>query len=1094
MKNLGEKRKKRKPGKSAGTSRFLVALCCVIQFLFSLNVYGQKTVTVSGTVSDPDGQYLPGVNILKKGTTQGTITDTEGNYRIEVPENTTLVFSFIGFNTQEVPVKDQSVINITLAVEDQSLSDVIVVGYGTQSKRTVTSAISKVSGDVMENASLSTAGEGLKGKISGVRVYTTNNTPGAEVTFRVRDGSSLGMDNNPLVLVDGIERTIAGINPNDIASVEVLKDAASSAIYGSRASNGVILITTKRGAADTAPQITFNSSWSLESATGFMDYLSAEEAITLERNRQQYNPNASKLLYANGYAYSTGNTSDSHFSTRYLEAGEAVPNGYKTMTDPLNTSKTIIFQDNDWVEKCFPDALWQNYDLSISGGTQAITYAASIGYNDDSGVGLGTSYDRFTARANADVRVTKKLKFSANMDFSQSNSDEFSNQYQIITRGMMTASTQKFNYDDGAYEGTPTKGMNSSSINPLFYSHYATNANRVDRTGLNGILNYDIVDGLKANVSASLYTDHYRAESFRKADPFYTQARNATANVTETQRKKFEAYLNYDKTFKDHSIGAMTGYSYQQYNYFYFYGAVSGAASDKIETLNSGSTYTNVTSSKNNDVMIGFFGRVNYDYKKKYMMTFTFRQDATSRFLKGSRWGFFPGASAGWMVSDENFMKNISQINNLKFRISYGKTGNNAVGYTDALGTYGITTKYNGGTSIATSTMPNGSLTWESTKQLDLGIDLGVLKKRVQLSFDYFNKYTDDMLTALTLPNTTGYGSVTTNYGKIRFYGWDLEINTTNIDTKDFKWTSKFTWNNVKNKVVKLPDNGRENNRIGGYTTTMADGTSVEWGGTAEGETLDRIYGQVTDHIITTQDEAALWGQLTKGYTYQDNGVTNGGWDWTTQTRKGNYTKSVGDYTFKDLDGNNIIDGKDYYLLGNTRPTDYGGMGNAFTYKNLTLDIYVDWTLGHAIRNTWLQRNIRNFFDSNTTIPAEVKKAYDPEGNGYGIADASKAKYARFGGNDADELNNNYRDPSNTFVQKGDFLCIRDISLQYDVPKDLLKRYNFSALSFILSGHNLGYITDVIGLSPEVGGNVYASDYNTYPTIRRFSLGLRLTF
>ncbi len=1093
MENFNAKRKwmSRKPGEQRG---FLIVLLCLVQLFCIMNVYGQGKTAVTGTVKDSDGQPLPGVNILIKGTSQGTITDTEGNYRIEASENASLVFSFIGFNTREIPVKNQSKIDVVLSVEDQSLSDVIVVGYGTQSKRTVTSAISKVNGDIMENYTLSTAGEGLKGKVAGVRVYTTNNTPGGEVTFRVRDGSSLGMDNNPLVLIDGIERSVAGINPNDIASVEVLKDAASSAIYGSRASNGVILITTKRGAENTPPTITFNSTWSVESAIGFMEYLTAEEAITLERNRQQFGPSANKLLNTDGYAYSIGNTASSHFSTRYLADGETIPAGYKSMADPLNSSKTIIYQDNDWVKKCFPNALWQNYDLNVNGGTQNISYAASVSYNDDSGVGLGTSYNRFTARANADVRLSRKLKFSANMDYGQTYSDEFSNQYQIITRGMMTSRTQKFNYDNGPYTGTPTKGMNSSSINPLFYAYYATNGRKYDRSGLNGIIQYDILKGLKANVSASLYTDHAREESFRKADPFYTQARNATASDIETQRKKFEAYVNYDKVINNHSAGLMAGYSYQQYNYFYFFGSVSGAASDKKETLNSGSTYLNVTSSKNNDVMIGYFGRFNYDYKKKYMMTFTFREDATSRFLQGSRWGFFPGTSAGWVVSDEEFMKEIRFINNLKLRASYGKTGNNAVGYTDALGTYGITTNYNGGTSIATSTMPNGSLTWESTKQLDLGLDLGLFKKRIQLSYDYFNKYTEDMLTALTLPNTTGYNSVTTNYGKIRFYGWDLELNTTNIDARNFKWTSKFTWNNVKNEVVKLPNNGREKNRIGGFTTTMADGTYVEWGGTAEGEPLGRIYGQVTDHIISTQEEAALWGPLSKGYTYQDNGVTNGGWDWTTKTKKGNYTKSLGDCVFKDLDGNKIIDGKDYYLLGYDRPTDYGGMGNTFTYRNFTLDIYVDWTLGHSIRNTWLQRNIRNFFDSNTTIPAAVKKAYDPEGNGYGIKDVSKAKYARFGGNDADELNNNYRDPSDKFVESGDFLCIRDISLQYDVPGKLLEKYGFAAFSLILSGHNLGYFTKVTGLSPEVGGNVYDSNYNTYPTIRRFSFGLRLTF
>ena len=932
--------------------------------------------------------------------------------------------------------------------------------------------MTKVSGDVLKNVPVSSVAEGLKGKIAGARLYSKNNTPGADATIRIRGGSSINKSNDPLILVDGIERTFSGLNPNDIESIEVLKDAASTAIYGSRASNGVVLITTKTGATNQAPTITFEANVALQQAERLYDFMNARDYINTVRPAVALSPNPD-YNFKDGYSASSGNTDSSIYSTRYLMEGESIPSGYQSMPDPLDPTKTLIFQDNNFQKEIYRNALWQNYYVGINGGSEKIKYNASAGYTNDGGVAIATNYSRLSMRNNLDIKINKKLSFAMGFDYSKTNSSEYPNQMNVISRGLATPATQKkYNAD-----GTPTKGRNATSPNPLWYEYYKDQSNVKKRLAAFGRLTYRIIDGLKAEVQVSTFNHHWRSDSFEKANEF-NGLRTTTAEYGELNRNKLEVFGTYNKSINEHSFSITAGYSYQRNKNQSMSATVTGASSDKVPTLTAGPTKKAAGSNFTEEVTIGYFGRLTYDYQKKYLFSATFREDASSRFAPGNQWGFFPGASLGWVMSEEAFMKNIKFVDNFKWRLSYGQTGNNSIGLYDALGKYSTNAKYNGTAGIVPATMPNFDLTWEVSTQLDAGFDLSLFNNRLNITVDYFDKRTDKLLFSKELPNTSGFSEVQTNIGKVKFYGFDFELSSTNIQSDNFIWESKFTWSFVKNKVLKLPDNGRYRNRIGGIT--LADGTA--FGGIAEGEPLYRYYGYVVDHIIETQEQAdnAMYDSFAKGYRHSDGKKIAG-------------RKEIGDYEWKNRkgsatkDGKAYIDSQDQFLLGYTVPHSTGGLNNSFTYKNFTLNIFLDWALGHSINNTSEMRYFMNTFAYNYMLVNDVKKCWKQPGD--------KTKYARFTANDPDDGNSNFNRTSNIFNYKGDYLCIREISLQYNVPVTKLAKLGIKALSFTLSGNNLHYFTAVKGVSPEVGASsTYDASYYNYPPIRKYSIGAKVTF
>lgn len=1024
--------------------------------------------TVSGQVVNSEGQPLEAVTVSRKIASSQAITNSEGRYQIDVPLNdTVLVFSAIGYETLEFSIPSSNELNVTLIPSEQNLDEVVVVGYGTQSRRTVTSAITKIGGEQLQDIPISTVGEGLKGKVSGARVYQSNSTPGADAIFRIRGGSSINKSNDPLVLVDGVERAFSGVNPNDVESIEVLKDAASTAIYGSRASNGVVLITTKKGSSSQAPRITFDANVAHQEAESLIDFMNARDYINTVRPAVAESPN-SHYNSSSGYSASSGNDESSIYSTRYLKDGETVPAGYQSMQDPLDPNKTLIFQDNDYQSLLYRDVLWQNYYLGVDGGNEFITYSASGGYTEDEGVALGTGYTRYSARGRSDVKISDRLTLNTAFDFSNSLSSAFENQMNVIARGLATPPTQKVYYDDGR----PTPGYNASSPNPVWWDYTRDLANKDKRLALIGGLDYRILDQLKANVQFSNYTHVAQFDYFEKAHEF-SGLRTTKSEFGELERSKLDAYLSYDETFNNtHSLAGMLGYSYQVTNNKVFSASATGASSDRVPTLTAGPNKTGADSRFEEQVLIGYFGRLSYDYLKKYLLMATFRYDGSSLFAADNKWGFFPGVSAGWIISDENFMANSNVIDHLKLRASFGQTGNNAIGLYDALGRYATDAKYNETAGIIPTTMPNRDLTWETSTQLDVGFDLNILNNRISISADYFNKITEDLLFQMELPNTSGFPNVQTNIGKVKFHGFDLELSSRNISTDNFSWDSKLTWSFVKNEVLELPDNGRDKNRIGGIT--LEDGTA--FGGTAEGEPLYRYYGYMVEGILQNETEAAnaRYDESARGWDPADGKSIRG-------------RKSPGDYEWMDRDGDGVITNKDQFELGVTVPHTTGGLNNAFSYKNFSLNVFVDWALGHSINHNAYMRYFMNTFANNYTLVDEVKNTWKQEGD--------NTKYARFTANDPDVGNSNFSRTSDVFNYKGDYLAIREVTIQYRVPEKVFSRIGISGLTLTLSGNNLHYFSAVSGkgISPEIGaGTTYNANYYNYPPIRRFSFGAKI--
>lgn len=1056
--------------------RLLIRLCLLLFFTVFASTMSANEIT--GTVYEKTGDPIIGATVQIKGKTKGTITDLDGKFKIEADSKNILVVSMIGFITQEIAVGKQKEFKITLSESVVSLNEIVVVGYGTESRRTITSSITKVKGDVLQDIPITTIGDGLKGKIAGVRVTTTNSQPGADAEFRIRGGSSINNDNDPLILVDGVERSMEGLNPNDVESLEILKDAASTAIYGSRASNGVILITTKKGFKGT-PKVTFEATVASQGPGRKYNFLNARDYLSVLRPAIA-NSKTPTLLTSVGSA-GTGNDENSLYSVRILQDGESVPAGWQSMIDPVDETQTLVFQDNSFQDEVYKTTLWQNYYLGVSGGGDNIKYAASLGYTDDDGVAIGTGFSRVNFKLNTDIKATKKLDISMGTNYSEMLLDEYDVQRDIISRGLSCPPTQRM-YDD---DGTPTRGYNSTSPSPLFYDYYNEQSKKVTSLTLTSAATYKLFKGLTANLQGSMFRRNYNADSFEKAN-YYTSARVASFAYNTLERDKLEAFLSYRQTFGKHSVSAVGGYSYMTQNSKRYSASAEGGNSDKVTTLNGAPTKTGASSIIEKQALIGFFSRATYDYQKKYMLTMTFRADGSSLFVKDNRWGYFPGMSLGWIATEEKWMKdNLKDISLLKFRTSYGQTGNNSIGLYDAQGKYSVDYKYNGNGAIITSTMGNKDLTWETTNQLDCGFDFGILKDRITLSADYFDKRTKNLLFAKTLPNTTGFSSVQTNVGEVKFYGFDIEANTKNIQTKNFSWNTNFVWSFVKNKVLNLPNNGRDKNRIGGYSIKKyekaSDGSitqtgTEEFGGIAEGESLYSFYGFKNAGILKTQEAAdnALYDENASGWRKSDG-----------KTIKGR--KEVGDYEWTDRNGDNKITSEDMFKLGSTEPTSTGSITNAFKYKNFGLNISMDWALGHSIYEESYSRYFLATFSNNYALVDGTRNTWS-ESN-------PNAKYARFVANDPN-YSSNFSRKSDVFTYKADYLCLREVSLQYTLSNALLFKHGVKNITFTLSGSNLYFFTALPGaLSPEKGASsTYSTSYYCYPSIRKFAIGAKINF
>lgn len=1063
--------------------------------------------TISGriTASD-DGRPLEGVTIVKKDGGIGTSTDASGAYVIAARKGEVLVFSFTGFLQRELRVDDNVTLNVILSIENSSLGEIVVVGYGTQSRRNVTSSVGKLDNTVLRSAPRANVGTALQGTLAGLRVVNTTGAPGATPSIQLRGGASINNPGAPLVVIDGIIRPFNDVPQEDIASIEILKDAAATAIYGARANNGVILITTKQGKAGKA-EISYRYTIANNQERDDYDYMNTKDYISFSR---QGHLNSQRTLAQansqNGFGLQTSQAFLATFDIRRYEPGLAglLNSGWDTVGDPYGGS--IIFKDHAGEVKdlVFRNTTTHDHYVSVAGGNDKGKYFSSFNYYDEDGVIVGSGYKRYSGTFNGSYNVTNRLEIGSGATFSSATQlGLLGGDVNTLYRNISLWPT--FNPWLDSAKTRPNPGNGLTDGNPLYWLDKNYRNNIVNRFTANAFAKYDFSKKLYARVSGNMYLFDATNETFTKATQTFTQVfanvfntnRPATWSQSKTFQKQFNGILNYTNSFGDkHNVGAMVGLEYfdQQNKNAQLSG--SGAPTDDIRTINAstiftpGSNFTNFSEF----AIISQFGRFTYDYDQRYLVSLVYRRDGISSLAEQNRWGFFPGMSAGWNVHREKFFKNsgISKIiSTLKPRISYGENGNVAgIGEYEVQGVYGSQGNYNGSLGFLNTAVPNSGLRWEKSKTTDFGLDIGFLKNRITLIFDYYDRRTTDLLTNLSLPSYTGYSSVRTNLGTLQNRGTEFTVNAAIIRSASglsLDVSANISFN--KNKILQLPFNGNENNRQGGFQVFDPKSGRVIWvGGLQEGQALGDVYAFKQLSIFQTDE------QVRKIAGNRFDPIANISGPFLT---RGSGKITPGDVNWLDVDANDTIDSRDQVYMGNINPKYFGGFSTTLSYKGLSLFTRWDFAGGHVLYNHFVARVLGNYqgtfnnldlikrgFSGDNSRP-DIPRVYwaDQVGAPNGKKNLTRANNA------GQVLNGN----NSNYYEKGDYLACREITLSYDFSKSLLSRsLILSQARVYLNFNNLFYITKFSGNSPEPKDNGIFD--GNYAVPKSYALGLQVSF
>lgn len=1081
----------------------------LILCLFSLQLMAQNLI-VKGVVLDTTGEPVIGATILEKGTDNGTITNLDGNFSLNVAKGKQIEVSYVGFASQTVSVVNDQFLRIVLKEDTETLDEVVVVGYGVKQKRsTMTTAISKMDDKVLRNAAISNAAQALQGTVSGLRVTNTSGAPGSSPTIVLRGGASIEGAGSPLVVVDGVVRSLQDINPSDIESIQVLKDAASTAIYGARANNGVILVQTRKGKAGHT-QVSYKFKGGMNFARMGYDYMDAENYIRYGRLGRVYSGGSvSDIDNTRGYGALYGANNPDQYSIRYLDGNEnLLQEGWKQMTDPV-TGRQLVFKDYGTTlrDEVYADpAFTQDHYLSFNGGNDRGTFSSSLGYYTEDGTVKGTDYRRFSATLNGSYKVLPILTVKAGLNFSTSTAPElyYDDMADLFERMQSMEPTWRPFFDDGS----PNYGYGKRDGNPLYWLDKLTNKNNTRRTTLNIGADLELVKNkLYLRENSSVYYDDYTKETFDKEYRDYWSVnteRYASYQYDRTIQQQHSVQLEYTDTFKSaHNFSAMLGGEYFENQYTQFKGTGRNASFDDIPTLNASSPDDMTAYSYREGYRISsFFGRVTYDYKRRYLFTAVARYDGISK-LSDNRWGFFPGVSAGWNIHEEDFFKDskISDvISTLKPRVSYGINGNvNGINDYDVYGLYGQasnTHPYNGVTGILNTTVMNSQLRWEKSKSFEAGLDLGFMNNRFNLILDYYNRTTSDLLTDVNLPGYTGFDSFKTNLGSLRNNGFEVE-GTLNLIShpKGFNWDVSFNASYVFNKIIKLPENGNENNRQGGSQVWDPEQQKVVWvGGYQEGHTLGDIYAYRQVKVLRDENEVQ---QLAGNRMDMIAGLYGPNVSEADREKYG-LTKPIepGDVLWDDLNNDGIIDQLDRVKVGNIYPKWTGGFSTTLSYKNVSLYGRFDFAVGHTILNMVAMRSIGQSVGFKNII-SDGLKCWTPENpdtdmpkSYYDDSSNKKNLYRDTKGSDITSIDNR----SSRFYEKGDYLALRELTLSWQLPQKWISKAFMTSASLYVTGQNLFYITGYSGTSPEAPLVYPGVDTGRYPTPRTVILGVSVSF
>lgn len=1061
-------------------------VACILFFslqLFSFHAVAQTTL--QGVVKNANGQPLDGVSVSLKNSSTGTSTDAQGRYSLNVQGmQGRLVFSFTGFKTLEQAIAGRNQVDVILETEVSKLDEVVVVGYGSQSRQKLTTSIAKLDTRVLENLAYTNLGSALQGSISGLQVQSTGGgQPGAASRIILRGGTSINNPNGaaPLYIVDGVIRPngLNDVNPMSVESTQVLKDAASTAIYGARGSNGVVIVTTKSGKPNKT-RISYNFNGSVAKPSRLLQYANAHDYIYYNRlgvkAAAYYSPSLiSRLTQANGSGTGNDLTNNTAFTTMYLTPANQykLNEGWQSMPDPVDSTKTIIYDETNFQDLIYRNAITNDHYIDMAGGTDKATFYAGLGYVASQGTATITEYKRLSFNLNGSYRIKDNLNVIGRLQYSNRTNRTVSSLANLFYRSASLPGTAKYRFEDG----TIAPGQNSSIGNPDYYfkGPYAPKGNTAFETITISLgAKWNLLKDLAFEPLVSVNRDDNPIYSFQPAALLngvgtLITTRTATSSIARNTQYQADGVLTYAPTFAGKSnLEAKAGFSHYYRQNTSFSGSGQNAVTDIIPTLNASGANFTITSSISPLIIQSVFSRINYDYDGKYLLSLNARYDGASNLGENNRFGFFPGVSAGWNLHKENFFQNIipNRLMQLKLRASYGVNGNIS-GLSDFQpeGSYTTTGLYAGASAIRAGEIPNENLKWEQSKTFDIGADIGLFNNRVSLIVDYYNRRTDDLLTTVSLPASSGFASIFTNNGSLQNKGYEVELNIDVLPVRsNLKWNAFFNAAHTSRKILKLPNNGIPRNRQGGvYVFDPSIGGYNYLGGLQEGGRPGDLYAYKQVGIYATDQEAA------KGLPDMI----------PTSAIK---TKFGGDAIWADIDGNGLIDSRDQVYMGNPYPVWTGGFNNFLRYKSFGLNIRTDFAAGNTIFN--YPAVIANSQAQGDALPLQsyIDKMWKKQGD--------VATYSRYTWQD--QSANIFRGgiSSSVYYEKGDFLALREVSLSYIVPESLVRKTRLSNVRVNISGSNLYYFTEFTGLNPEDGG----MDNGHYPLSRTFSLGLNVTF
>jgi TonB-linked SusC/RagA family outer membrane protein len=986
--------------------------------------------TITGTVTaKEDGSALPGVSIQVKGTKVGTQTSADGKFSIKVAQGqSALTFSFIGFIPKTVTLGNGSNINVSLESDSKVLSEVVVVGYGTQSKREITGSQSTVKAADIANAPILSPEQALQGRAPGVQVTQASGTPGGGISVRVRGPSSIGASNQPLYIVDGVPintgsytqlgaggqltNSLGDINPSDIESLEVLKDAAATAIYGSRASGGVVLITTKRG-ANQATKLTFNSYYGVQELYKQLPVITGQEYITLLNEAVNTRYGATT-----GYNYLTG-----------------------LSNNPANYANT------NWQDYIYKTAAVKNYDLSIRGGTDKTKFSVSGSYFDQDGIVIGSGYKRYSGRVNIDNKISDKFNVGISSSFSNATSNRVNNDnniYGVVSGSILLGPHVPAYNANGTYGGDPVSSVDNPVASALETTFTAVN----NRLFANAFGEYKITDNLK--FKSSFGVDYVQSRDRRFYPTTVNAGRGSKGSGAEGYNQEMnivnENILSFNKTFAGkHALNAVAGVTYQTSQYESIYAAATVFPGNSIRRISAGAVKTDASSGGTSYGLVSYLARANYTFADKYIIQGSVRVDGSSRFGANNRYATFPAASVAWRASEENFLKNSKIISDLKFRASYGLTGNQEIGNFSSLPLFGVGAYIQSGSLVPTQ-LGNPDLTWETAKSYNFGFDLGFFDNRLSFTVDGYRRNTVELLLAQPLVGTSGFTSIQKNIGAVKNEGLELGLNAVIVNSKDFKWDANFNYTKNKNQVSTL---------YGGIPFASGFASWVE-----QGQPLGAFRGYVVDRLF--QSAADVAGSPLH----------------SSATR-------AGDIKFKDLNGDNVITAADQQIIGQGLPTFFGGLTNNIKYKNFDVSFFFQFSGGNQIYNNTraFSEGMNGLFGQTTA----VLNRWTPTNTNTNIP---RAIYG-------DTPNN--RRTSTRWLEDGDFIRLKNANIGYTFSPSLVKRLKLNSLRIYAAGQNIWTKTKYQGLDPEVStfsdtNTAPGTDFLTFPQARTFTFGINVGF